>query len=209
MINLWSSKEPIIGKLHDAKEKTFTFKFQNEKDMSKRLDGQPWHFDKFIWCFSKPNMEGKMTDVLLHLVPLWARVYDLPLRGRTNVENARRLGAQLGTFISLDEAPHPEMERAIRLRIVHDVRKPLKSKVNIRLSSCKIEEFKVKYERLPTFCYGCGILGHGEKDCDEGPYEEGELRYDASLRASPWKVLKTIVEMKGEKAKSLSAVFEA
>ncbi|XP_074306506.1 uncharacterized protein LOC141641755 [Silene latifolia] len=196
MIKLWNTKGSVMGKLIDAKEKIFMFSFDEERDKNKVLDGQPWHFDKFIWCLGEPNYDRKMTEVPLSFVPLWARVYDLPLRGRTNEENLRRLSAQLGTFVKVDGAPFLEMERAVRLRFIQDVRKPLKEEVVVGMKTGKYENFKVKYERLPTYCYGCGLLGHGEKDCDEGPYDEGELRFDESLRASPWKVTKTVVDVK-------------
>ena len=49
-----------------------------------------------------------------------------------------------------------------------------------------------KYERLPNFCYRCGMLDHTSKECLEGPLvnegeEEGSLQYGAWLRGDPWK----------------------
>ncbi|KAL0322050.1 UNVERIFIED_CONTAM: hypothetical protein Scaly_2501400 [Sesamum calycinum] len=45
------------------------------------------------------------------------------------------------------------------------------------------------YERLPIFCYGCGILGHIVRDCSErlenltqGASEEETLQYGSWLR---------------------------
>lgn len=45
-----------------------------------------------------------------------------------------------------------------------------------------------KYECLPTFCFGCGHMGHGIKDClmllegDRGKAED-ELPYSVALKA--------------------------
>ncbi|KAL6980764.1 hypothetical protein U1Q18_022402 [Sarracenia purpurea var. burkii] len=46
-----------------------------------------------------------------------------------------------------------------------------------------------EYERLPLFCYRCGIIGHNEKDCFESFTEvqkpmEREYQYDPWLRVN-------------------------
>lgn len=32
----------------------------------------------------------------------------------------------------------------------------------------------IRYERLPEFCFGCGVIGHGLKDCNMNPANEKE-----------------------------------
>ncbi|XP_074298023.1 uncharacterized protein LOC141628825 [Silene latifolia] len=204
MTKLWSPKGAIVGNVIDAKNKIFVFRFSDIRDNNRVIEGQPWHFDNQIWCFDEPSDMGKLTDTPLFLVPMWARIYDLPVRGRSNEANLRKLGEQLGKFVSMDVIPNPEIERAVRIRVLHNVRQPLKSTVSIRMPNGMSREFDVKYERLQaTFCYGCGVFEHGEKECEEGPYEEGELRFGEWMRASPWKVTKTVVEPVGKAARSL------
>ncbi|XP_074298528.1 uncharacterized protein LOC141629421 [Silene latifolia] len=208
MVKLWNPVQPILGNIVDAKEKTFVFRFGTERDKARVLEGQPWHFDKFVWCFNEPNNEGKLTDVSLTHFPLWARVYDLPIAGRTNASNVKRIGDCLGSFISFEVGPNTELDRAIGIRYLHDIRVPLKNGIPIKMKTGKMIEFKVKYERLPLYCYGCGVIGHGEKDCDEGPYEEDDLKFGDWLRASPWKIVKTTREGGGKAARDLSKSFD-
>ncbi|XP_074314541.1 uncharacterized protein LOC141649759 [Silene latifolia] len=176
MLRLWNPKGKIIGSVVDAREKLFMFKFEDIRDKAKVMEGQPWHFDKFVWCFNEPQDEGKITDTPLYHLPLWACIYDLPIKGRSNLANLSKLGAQLGKFVARDEVAAPELESMVRIRILHDVRKALKSAVEIRMPSGRVDKFTVKYERLPLFCYGCGILGHGAKECESGPYDEDDLQ---------------------------------
>ena len=46
-----------------------------------------------------------------------------------------------------------------------------------------------KYKRLPNFCYSCGLLSHGLKDCQNSStivlQNNGELQYGAWLRGEP------------------------
>ncbi|XP_074300158.1 uncharacterized protein LOC141631378 [Silene latifolia] len=185
MLRVWSPQGKVVGSVVDARQRIFIFRFEDVRDKGKVLDGQPWHFDKYVWCFNEPNAEGNLMETPLYYMPLWTRIYDLPIKGRTNEDNVRRLGEQLGKFVAKDEMLYPEMERSVRLRILHNIRKPLKKFVEVRMPSGKVNSFDVKYEKLPLFCYGCGVLGHGEKECEHGPYQEDELMYGDVLRASP------------------------
>lgn len=46
-----------------------------------------------------------------------------------------------------------------------------------------------RYERLPNFCYSCGLLSHGIKECPgsfaNALQNNGELQYGAWLRGEP------------------------
>lgn len=55
-----------------------------------------------------------------------------------------------------------------RIRVMLDITKPLRQGVWIRQE--KSEEdlcIILLHERLPQFCYVCGCLGHGLKDCSD------------------------------------------
>ena len=48
-----------------------------------------------------------------------------------------------------------------------------------------------KYERLPNFCFWCGRLSHGDRDCpswiqSKGTLKEGDRQFRISLRAAPY-----------------------
>ncbi|KAL2900225.1 hypothetical protein RDABS01_025307 [Bienertia sinuspersici] len=50
------------------------------------------------------------------------------------------------------------------------------------------ETFDVKYENPPLFCFFCGLIEHGTKDCDDYKDEdEPTLNYGLWLKDSPWK----------------------
>ncbi|XP_074306618.1 uncharacterized protein LOC141641875 [Silene latifolia] len=209
MTKIWSPTKPIIGNIVDAKEKLFVFKFPDIREKEKVLEGQPWHFDKAAWCFNEPNENGKMTDVPLFHLPIWVRIYDLPISGRSNESNIQRLCGQLGTFVAKGEDEGDGVDRAIRIRVLHDVRQAVKASVGIKMRGGEVVRFDVKYERLPNFCYGCGLMGHGERDCDEGPYEEHELQFGDWLRASPRKIMKVAGSVPLKAARDLSSIFDA
>ncbi|KAK9677866.1 hypothetical protein RND81_11G172600 [Saponaria officinalis] len=168
MQTLWATKSKVEANVLDVTNKTFLFRFADFRDKEKVLDGQSWHFDRYVWCFNEPNPNEKLSEVSLFHVPIWARVYDLPMQGRSSADNIRKIGNKIG----------------------------------------RVSTFSVKYERLPIFCYGCGILGHGEKNCEHGPYEEGMMEFDGSIRASPLKTGKRDYEITKKRICKLEDRFE-
>uniref|UniRef100_A0A2N9IZ60 Reverse transcriptase domain-containing protein n=1 Tax=Fagus sylvatica TaxID=28930 RepID=A0A2N9IZ60_FAGSY len=54
----------------------------------------------------------------------------------------------------------------MRIRVVVDITKPLCRGRKIGLNKGSEGWFSFKHERLPNFCYWCGLLTHEEKDCN-------------------------------------------
>lgn len=74
----------------------------------------------------------------------------------------------------------------LRARVAIEIDKPRRLGVLLRIS--KMEDpkwFEAKYERLPFYCFGCGIMGHSKVEClNLVPWNElGKLPYDIQLRA--------------------------
>ena len=52
-----------------------------------------------------------------------------------------------------------------RVRVLMDVTIPLKRFQKIRIKGDNLVKIIFKYERLPHFCFLCGLISHTEKDC--------------------------------------------
>lgn len=69
-----------------------------------------------------------------------------------------------------------------------DVRKPLTQKIKVKMRGGDKDFFEVKYEKPTLFCFCCGRMGHGLKDCmDYGEEKELNVKYGGWLKVSPWK----------------------
>ncbi|KAL2894663.1 Gag polyprotein [Bienertia sinuspersici] len=95
----------------------------------------------------------KPSEIQLSTIPIWSRINDLPFKGRGNETNARMIGEKIGSYICMDKSEN--LDKSLRIR-----------KVKIRTRGGEKEEFAVNYEKLLLFCFICGKLGHGEKECD-------------------------------------------
>ena len=53
----------------------------------------------------------------------------------------------------------------MRVRVQIDITKPLCRGQKITMADNTERCVAFQYERLPNFCYWCGKVSHGEKDC--------------------------------------------
>ena len=111
----------------------------------------------------------------------------------------RAIGAKLGEVLDVDVAEsRVHWGKFLRVRMQIDVTKKIVrgkrivTKKIMRGKRIVIEGreqrwISFKYERLPNFCYHCGLLSHGLKDCEErnGVNEQldlSKLQYEVWLR---------------------------
>ncbi|CAN0839367.1 hypothetical protein LINGRAHAP2_LOCUS2555 [Linum grandiflorum] len=74
----------------------------------------------------------------------------------------------------------------MRIQVELDVRRPLRRTKKVRLQGDISTVCNFKYERLQTFCYICGIMGHAEKYCKTHyhlPADKITRQWDDSIRA--------------------------
>jgi len=148
-------------------------------------------------------------DMEMHSREFWARIYDLPLKLRSDAM-AKKLGDVLGKFVEVDNNEGNRLGKFLRVKVTIDLRKPLKRGTMVKYQDKNMQVY-FKYERLATFCFVCGRIGHQIKDCaemdgkDETEFdeiEEKELPFGQWMKASP--LPKISVEIKREVSSSSS-----
>ncbi|CAH9059444.1 unnamed protein product [Cuscuta epithymum] len=74
----------------------------------------------------------------------------------------------------------------MRIRVCLDVEKSLKVGTTLRKGQGEGHWVDFKYEKLPIFCFSCGIIGHVGRFCPlvyENIYVDTNQQYGVSLRA--------------------------
>lgn len=88
----------------------------------------------------------------------------------------------IGSVIKMDVDSDGKASGAfLRARVAIEIDKPLRRRVLLHMSRSKEPKwFAVQYERLPFYCYGCGVLGNSEIECPRPiPHnEDGKIPYD-------------------------------
>lgn len=87
---------------------------------------------------------------------------------------ARKIGAIVGTFEEMDVRETCRNGRFLRIKATIDLKLPLKRGTIVKFKEKNLR-MHFKYERMPTFCFVCGRIGHQLKDCEalEDLTEEG------------------------------------
>ncbi|KAI9117829.1 hypothetical protein K1719_011244 [Acacia pycnantha] len=93
-------------------------------------------------------------------------MHNVPLEARC-LENAITIGGHVGEVLMAEDPSYNDryLWNFLRARVVLDLRKPLASGFWLVRPDGKRIWITVKYERLQTFCYNCGKVGHDNKAC--------------------------------------------
>uniref|UniRef100_A0A8R7NX13 Zinc knuckle CX2CX4HX4C domain-containing protein n=1 Tax=Triticum urartu TaxID=4572 RepID=A0A8R7NX13_TRIUA len=71
------------------------------------------------------------------------------------------LGGKLGKVLAVAHRNKKIIDEHLRVRVEHLVEEPLRKTIDTTTVGSKVEIlYDVKYEKLPNFCFCCGLLGH-------------------------------------------------
>ncbi|ONK81415.1 uncharacterized protein A4U43_C01F28970 [Asparagus officinalis] len=154
--------------------------------MNRVLDNGPWTFNNHLLLLKHLQEDENPSSIELVHMNLWVQIYDVPVGFRSE-----RVLVQIGNFVGSFLSSDPKnfsggWKNFLRVRIRMDVRIPLKRRMKLKKPGGDWIWVNFKYERVPTFCFICGIVGHSDSNC-ERLYEAGgmevERPYGAFLRA--------------------------
>ncbi|XP_035543083.1 uncharacterized protein LOC118346304 [Juglans regia] len=183
---------PVRGMcFRDLNANLFLVEFEDLRDKERVLREGPWSFDKQLVLVQEVDGSKQVHQIKIQEATFWVRIHDLPLRAR-NAYVGERIGKKIGKVEEVDLAKgEVAWGEFLQVRITLDVMKPLLRGTKFTMGNGESCWVRFSYERLPNFCYLCGCLGHGDRECGlrqtaaEGD-NMGSVPYGAWLRASSY-----------------------
>ncbi|KAL6494399.1 hypothetical protein OROGR_031199 [Orobanche gracilis] len=150
-------------------ENLFRFDFYHEKERARIMENGPWSFENnTLACqYLEPGVSPE--TIRLETVDMWVQIHGLPRDHAT--------------------------EEYLRLRVRFDIKKPLPPDSIIRRRDGTETLISFKYERLHTFCFFCGKLGHNVLHCDdvlESDLQPSQYKYGVFMRPGQQRTTSTI-----------------
>ncbi|XP_021761808.1 uncharacterized protein LOC110726645 [Chenopodium quinoa] len=185
MIKVWTLSNKLI--IRTLSPNLYVFQFFHWRDKEKVLTGRPWCFDNMLLVLKEIEGGEQPEQVSLFHSPFWVRLRNLPFNCRSD-NDVRELVINLGDLMEI-EKDVLGLDRFRRVRVMINVPKPLRRYQKIRDKGGKEAIVEFTYERLPFFCYACGVIGHSERDCAMISEEakKKQLEWGRWLKASPRK----------------------
>ncbi|XP_074363518.1 uncharacterized protein LOC141704100 [Apium graveolens] len=184
MATLWRPKEGV--EIHDLGGQRYSFVFYHVFDMQNVIEGDPWIFEQSLLLLHELKEQEDPSQVLLNKMDIWVQIYDLP-RGMISEKIIQSIGNSVGVVVKTDPLNMQGLWKPyMRVRVTMDIGKPLKRRMKLKREGDTWSWINFKYERLSTFCFVCGLLGHSERDCDivyANPEKVIDRAYGVWLRA--------------------------
>lgn len=186
MASLW---RPGIGMyVKEIEPNRYIFQFHHEVDINRVLEGSPWTFGRFHLFFDILGVGDNPRAVSLNKMLIWVQVHDMD-SGFISQHVLKDIGDYIGEFKESDPNNFAGVWRDyLRVRVSISQEVPLKRRMKLRRSKSQWCWANFKYEGIFTFCFICGIIGHGKKFCEKifnTPMESIPKPYGVWMRAEP------------------------
>jgi hypothetical protein len=179
MIQWWKPSESLSFKV--LGDNLFLIEFINPKDKEKVLEGRPWVFEGSLFLVEDFNGTKTPSQFSWDRAAFWVRMVNLPLACMDR-EVGRKIGSTVGIVEAVDtDARGMGWGQSLRVKIQIDLAKPLQRgrKINVEGTPHWVT---FQYERLPKFCFQCGVICHGKSGCPR----RSSFRQQETNQYGPW-----------------------
>lgn len=177
----------------------FSFQFRHQHDLDRVLADGPWTFNQKLLLLNMLEPGMLPDEVILTHTDMWIQAHGLS-PGFFSEYIAKLIGESIGKFICSDENNFKGFHKQfMRIRVSMDVNKPLRRYMKLQLEDGTEALAQFKYEKLPHFCFFCGVIGHSEKFCKKcilfpdknvqrlfGPWLRATPKRNFLAESSPW-----------------------
>jgi hypothetical protein len=162
MVRNWRLTGSVVFKV--LGENLFLLEFELEWDKIRVMEGRPWFFEQQL--FSVVDYDGTTPPckMIFQSAPFWIRMLHLPL-SCMGKEMGKKLGETVGTVEEV-ETNEDGIGWGAYLRVKAHVNfsKPLPRGRILKLKN-KSLWIEFQYEKIPRFCFKCGVIRHGAGGC--------------------------------------------
>ena len=171
-------------KIESMGNNIFMFKFAEEADKKRMLKGGPWHFDRALTVLAEPRGIGEVAKQSFTHTSFWVQIRNVPL-ACMDKDFLWDLGGEIGLVEEVQTDDYGDcIGEYARIRVSINITQPLERILFLMQEGETDIPMPVVYERLPDFCYCCGIIGHQYKECgkcQDQPRED--LPYGSWMKA--------------------------
>lgn len=182
---IWKPSKSV--QINEVEDEIYLVEFGDGSDKRRIMEMSPWTYEKSLVLLKEFKGKQVPKDISLWQSPFWVQIHNLLLKHRTR-EMRWAIGTKLGEVMDVDVLKlSVNWGNFLWIRMLVDVKKKLvRGKRNV-IENGGQRWITFKYERLPNFCYKCGLLSHGVKDCknrngSDANMELNNLQYRAWLR---------------------------
>nr|POE62224.1 uncharacterized protein CFP56_71170 [Quercus suber] len=127
----------------------------------------PWSFDNYYLLLRLWEKGMNASTIKFTHCPLWVQVWGLPFEFFSE-DVAMDIGKGIGKVVEVDcKGVAADQAKFLRIRVEVSLDKPLRWGSKIKGPDGEVVWVVFKYERLISFSFRCGFLGHESKACEK------------------------------------------
>ncbi|KAF4375412.1 hypothetical protein F8388_024071 [Cannabis sativa] len=186
LASLWKPGMGMFCK--ELGQNRYLFQFFHDVDINRVIEGSPWTCLRKLLIFNRLTKNDDPRTIPLNKLDIWIQIFDMQ-PGYMSARVVQDVGNRIGVFIESDPNNFKGFWRNyLRIRVTINIEKPLRRKMKISPEGDDSFWVHFKYERAPTFCFICGIIGHTENFCAklfQTPLDQIVKPYGIWMKATP------------------------